>query len=73
MPDVQHKTIGQNVRTVKVEQEEKEQRKEELFNRFMVSPVGFRFDQLSVWVLWASLAAGVFLYCTVKAVVLAVS
>ena len=73
MGEVQHSSIGKNAQKVAIVEEGKAQRREELIARFVETPWHkYRLDQLTVWVLWATLAASLFLFCTVSAVVWAV-
>ena len=73
MSDVQHKSIGENSRKEVLDTEHKEARKKELIDRYTATPFrSFTIDQVSVWALWLTLAASVFLFCTVSAVMLAV-
>jgi len=70
---VEHSSIGSNSRKVQIESEEKQQRVKEIISRFTEMPWNrYGIDQLSVWVVWFTLAASFFLFCTVSAVILAV-
>lgn len=73
MSDIKHQSIGMSARKVEIEDETKTERRKEIVARFNETPWHkYGLDQLSVWVLWFTLMASLFLFCTVKAVVLAV-
>ncbi len=73
MSQIQHNSIGKNAQHIEVEHEEITQRRKELIERYNKTPWrSYALDQLSVWVVWASLASALFLYSTVSAVVMAV-
>ncbi len=71
---IEHRSIGANVNKIEVQQEEQEAKRKEIIDRFVITPWHhYGIDQLSVWFAWVTVCASVFLYCTVKAVALAVS
>lgn len=71
MPEINHSSIGENSRKIQITEEEKELRKKELIAKYTATPWRYTIDQLSVWAVWCALAGGLFLFVTVKAVVLA--
>lgn len=72
MPEIKHESIGASSRKIEITEEGKELRKKELIEKYTATPWRFTIDQLSVWALWLTLAGSLFLYCTVKAVILAI-
>lgn len=72
MPEIKHASIGANVRKVEITEEEKSVRVKKIIDRFVETPwKRYGIDQLSVWMIWGTLAVSAFLYCTVSAVMLA--
>lgn len=73
MPEIQHRSIGENMRKVEIVAEEKAEQIKKIVERYNVSPwQNFTLDQLSVWTVWLTLAVSFFLFCTVSVVTLAV-
>lgn len=72
MPEVKFNSIGANSRKVIVEEAEIAERRKELIEKFTAMPMGFTIEQWSVWMMWGTVVASVFLYCTVSAVMMAI-
>lgn len=71
--NVSHSSIGANMRRSQDQVAEALAKRKEIVARYNETPwKAYGLDQLSVWVLWATIASSLFLFCTVSAVVLAV-
>lgn len=71
--NVTHESIGARIRRTEVVKDMEKLMKEERVQRYMVLPwKKVTLDQATVWMVWLTVVASVFLFFTVSAVMLAV-
>lgn len=73
MSDVVHESIGARIRRTETVQEMERILKQERVQRYMILPwKKVTVDQATVWIVWFTAMASLFLFFTVSAVMLAV-
>lgn len=73
MADIQHESIGARIRRNDVVKEMEKLFKQERVQKYMILPwKKITLDQATVWMVWFTALASVFLFFTVSAVMLAV-